>query len=67
MNGTSMILCVCGHYYSNLTGVASTADTESPLVFIDTAGLGLEELDVPDEESRGNEGERGNSCVSSHC
>ena len=30
--------------------------TEAPLLFIDTAGLDMLELDTPDEESKGNEG-----------
>ncbi len=40
-----------------MTGVSSTCDTDIPLVFIDTAGLGVNELDTPDEESKGNEGQ----------
>ena len=28
-----------------------------PLVLVDTAGCGLEELDTSEEESKGNEGE----------
>ncbi len=46
-------LIVC----SEMTGVSSTCDTDIPLVFIDTAGLGVNELDTPDEESKGNEGQ----------
>ena len=49
-------------YCSDLLGVSSTADTEAPLVFIDTAGLGIDELDTADEESKGNEGKIGEFC-----
>ena len=42
---------------SDLDGVSSTCDTDVPLLFIDTAGLDIRELDTPDEESKGNEGE----------
>lgn len=31
--------------------------TREPLLLIDTAGCDLQELDLPDEQSRGNEGE----------
>ena len=41
---------------SDLPGVAGTRETSVPLVFIDTAGCDLNELDTPDEESKGNEG-----------
>ena len=42
---------------SDLTGVSVTEDTQTALLLIDTAGCDLWELDVPDEVSKGNEGE----------
>ena len=42
--------------YSDLPGVMVTPLTSVPLVFIDTAGCDMCELDTPDEESKGNEG-----------
>lgn len=41
---------------SDLPGVSETRSTCLPLLFIDTAGCGLEELLTSDEESKGNEG-----------
>ena len=41
---------------SDLSGVMVTPLTSVPLVFIDTAGCGMNELETPDEESKGNEG-----------
>ncbi|XP_060117179.1 DNA-binding protein SMUBP-2 isoform X3 [Heteronotia binoei] len=41
----------------DLPGVASTEETSIPLLLIDTAGCGLFELEVEDEQSKGNEGE----------
>ncbi|XP_060117178.1 DNA-binding protein SMUBP-2 isoform X2 [Heteronotia binoei] len=43
--------------YKDLPGVASTEETSIPLLLIDTAGCGLFELEVEDEQSKGNEGE----------
>lgn len=44
---------------SDLPGVMSNDDTQLPLLFIDTAGAGLRELDAGVEDSKGNEGEEG--------
>ncbi|NWW44913.1 SMBP2 protein, partial [Pedionomus torquatus] len=41
----------------DLPGVTSTEETMIPLLLIDTAGCGLFELDVEDEQSKGNPGE----------
>ncbi|NWY53210.1 SMBP2 protein, partial [Chionis minor] len=41
----------------DLPGVASTEETTIPLLLIDTAGCGLFELEVEDEQSKGNPGE----------
>lgn len=40
----------------DLTGVTETDDTRTALLLIDTAGCNLSELDVADNESKGNEG-----------
>ena len=42
--------------FRDLDGVTETGETSVPLLFIDTAGCDLRELDTPDEESKGNEG-----------
>lgn len=36
--------------------MASTEETSIPLLLIDTAGCGLFELEVEDEQSKGNQG-----------
>ncbi|NWU71552.1 SMBP2 protein, partial [Pterocles burchelli] len=41
----------------DLPGVTSTEETTIPLLLIDTAGCGLLELEVEDEQSKGNPGE----------
>uniref|UniRef100_A0A7M4ESU9 Immunoglobulin mu DNA binding protein 2 n=1 Tax=Crocodylus porosus TaxID=8502 RepID=A0A7M4ESU9_CROPO len=43
--------------HKDLPGVASTEETRMPLLLIDTAGCGLFELEVEDEQSKGNQGE----------
>ncbi|XP_077177380.1 DNA-binding protein SMUBP-2 isoform X2 [Paroedura picta] len=48
---------VAQHLLKDLPGVASTEETSIPLLLIDTAGCGLFELEVEDEQSKGNEGE----------
>ncbi|XP_030056992.1 DNA-binding protein SMUBP-2 [Microcaecilia unicolor] len=48
---------VAHHLLRDLPGVASTEDTGIPLLLIDTVGCGLFELDVEDEQSKGNQGE----------
>ncbi|NXJ77528.1 SMBP2 protein, partial [Trogon melanurus] len=45
------------HLLRDLPGVASTEETTVPLLLIDTAGCGLFELEVEDEQSKGNPGE----------
>jgi len=40
----------------DMVDVRETRETSVPLVFIDTAGCDLRELETPDEESKGNEG-----------
>jgi len=42
--------------YRDLPGVTSTEETTIPLLLIDTAGCGLFELEVEDEQSKGNPG-----------
>ncbi|XP_061465901.1 DNA-binding protein SMUBP-2 isoform X2 [Rhineura floridana] len=48
---------VAQHLLRDLPGVASTEETCIPLLLIDTADCGLFELEVEDEQSKGNEGE----------
>ncbi|XP_044870039.1 DNA-binding protein SMUBP-2 [Mauremys mutica] len=48
---------VAHHLLKDLPGVASTDETRIPLLLIDTAGCGLFELEVEDEQSKGNQGE----------
>ncbi|XP_010113697.1 PREDICTED: DNA-binding protein SMUBP-2, partial [Chlamydotis macqueenii] len=48
---------VAQHLLKDLPGVASTEETTIPLLLIDTAGCGLFELEVEDEQSKGNPGE----------
>ncbi|XP_066854840.1 DNA-binding protein SMUBP-2 isoform X2 [Anser cygnoides] len=48
---------VAQHLLKDLPGVASTEETTIPLLLIDTAGCGLLELEVEDEQSKGNPGE----------
>jgi len=50
---------VAGHLLEQLPGLATTADTGIPLLFIDTAGCGFEESVDPEGESKWNEGEMG--------
>ncbi len=45
---------VIGHVLSDLTHVAKNEETQTPLLFIDTAGAGWEEEQEPDGESRRN-------------
>ncbi|XP_029008415.1 DNA-binding protein SMUBP-2 [Betta splendens] len=45
------------HLLKDLPGVACTEETSTPLLLIDTAGCGLSEMEVPDEQSKGNQGE----------
>ena len=42
--------------YSDLPNVSEVKETSIPLVFIDTAGCGLHELETGSNESKGNEG-----------
>ncbi|XP_075784448.1 DNA-binding protein SMUBP-2 [Pelodiscus sinensis] len=48
---------VACHLLKDLPGVASTEETRIPLLLIDTAGCGLFELEVEEEQSKGNQGE----------
>ncbi|NXW63007.1 SMBP2 protein, partial [Eurystomus gularis] len=48
---------VAQHLLRDLPGVAATEETSIPLLLIDTAGCGLFELEVEDEQSKGNPGE----------
>ncbi len=41
----------------DLPGLADNENTSVPVLFIDTAGCHLNELEVEDEVSKGNEGE----------
>ncbi|KAM4721449.1 DNA-binding protein SMUBP-2 isoform 2-T2 [Rhinophrynus dorsalis] len=45
------------HLLRDLPGVASTEETSIPLLLIDTAHCGLFEIEVEDEQSKGNPGE----------
>lgn len=42
--------------YRDLPGVSDTEDTSVAVLLIDTAGCELNELDLIDNESKGNEG-----------
>ncbi len=42
--------------HRDLAGVEDNEDTSIPVLMIDTAGCDLQELDVPDELSKANEG-----------
>uniref|UniRef100_A0A669EEI3 DNA-binding protein SMUBP-2 n=1 Tax=Oreochromis niloticus TaxID=8128 RepID=A0A669EEI3_ORENI len=46
-----------GHLLKDLAGVACVEETSTPLLLIDTAGCGLSEMEVADEQSKGNTGE----------
>ncbi|XP_066488369.1 DNA-binding protein SMUBP-2 [Tiliqua scincoides] len=48
---------VAQHLLKDLPDVVSTEETSIPLLLIDTAGCGLFELEVEDEQSKGNQGE----------
>ncbi|NXN16591.1 SMBP2 protein, partial [Indicator maculatus] len=48
---------VAHHLLRDLPGVMATEETNVPLLLIDTAGCGLFELEVEDEQSKGNPGE----------
>ncbi|XP_042640469.1 DNA-binding protein SMUBP-2 isoform X2 [Tyto alba] len=48
---------VAQHLLKDLLGVTSTEETTIPLLLIDTADCGLFELEVEDEQSKGNPGE----------
>ncbi|XP_077595625.1 DNA-binding protein SMUBP-2 [Stigmatopora nigra] len=45
------------HLLKDLLGVTCVEETSTPLLLIDTAGCGLTEMEVPDEQSKGNQGE----------
>ncbi|XP_042352568.1 DNA-binding protein SMUBP-2 [Plectropomus leopardus] len=45
------------HLLKDLPGVACVEETSTPLLLIDTAGCGLSEMEVTDEQSKGNKGE----------
>ncbi|XP_060891467.1 DNA-binding protein SMUBP-2 [Labrus mixtus] len=46
-----------GHLLKDLPGVACVEETSTPLLLVDTAGCGLSEMEVTDEQSKGNQGE----------
>ncbi|XP_066043262.1 DNA-binding protein SMUBP-2 [Chamaea fasciata] len=48
---------VAQHLLRDLPGVSSTEETSVALLLVDTAGCGLFELEVEDEQSKGNPGE----------
>lgn len=48
---------VASHRLRDLQGVESHADTEVPVVLLDTAGCGLEETETSDDGSKANPGE----------
>uniref|UniRef100_A0A673A3X9 DNA-binding protein SMUBP-2 n=1 Tax=Sphaeramia orbicularis TaxID=375764 RepID=A0A673A3X9_9TELE len=45
------------HLLKDIPGVACVEETSTPLLLIDTAGCGLTEMEVTDEQSKGNQGE----------
>lgn len=45
------------HLLKDLPGVTCVEETSTPLLLIDTAGCGLSEMEVTDEQSKGNQGE----------
>ncbi|XP_070763141.1 DNA-binding protein SMUBP-2 [Enoplosus armatus] len=45
------------HVLKDLPGVTCVEETSTPLLLIDTAGCGLSEMEVTDEQSKGNQGE----------
>ncbi|XP_019132765.2 DNA-binding protein SMUBP-2 [Larimichthys crocea] len=45
------------HVLKDLPGVTCVDETVTPLLLIDTAGCGLSEMEVTDEQSKGNKGE----------
>ncbi|XP_039989614.1 DNA-binding protein SMUBP-2 [Xiphias gladius] len=45
------------HLLKDLPGVACVEETNTALLLIDTAGCGLSEMEVTDEQSKGNQGE----------
>ncbi|KAL3061448.1 hypothetical protein OYC64_009590 [Pagothenia borchgrevinki] len=45
------------HLLKDLPGVACVEETSTPLLLIDTAGCGLSEMEVTEEQSKGNQGE----------
>uniref|UniRef100_A0A673MUY0 DNA helicase n=1 Tax=Sinocyclocheilus rhinocerous TaxID=307959 RepID=A0A673MUY0_9TELE len=45
------------HLLKDLAGVADVEETRIPLLLIDTAGCGLNEMEDTDEQSKGNQGE----------
>lgn len=45
------------HLLKDLPGVACIEETSTPLLLIDTAGCGLSEMEIADEQSKGNQGE----------
>ncbi|XP_041650769.1 DNA-binding protein SMUBP-2 [Cheilinus undulatus] len=48
---------VKGHLLKDLPRVSCVEETSTPLLLIDTAGCGLNEMEVADEQSKGNQGE----------
>lgn len=51
----------------DLPGVACVEETSTSMLLIDTAGCGLNEMEVADEQSKGNEGGFcQNSCSGSY-
>ncbi|KAI5623998.1 DNA-binding protein SMUBP-2 [Silurus asotus] len=45
------------HLLRDLAGVAHVQETSMPLLLVDTAGCGLNEMEDTDEQSKGNQGE----------
>lgn len=45
------------HLLRDLAGVADVEETRIPLLLVDTAGCGLNEMENTDEQSKGNQGE----------
>ncbi|XP_046352610.1 DNA-binding protein SMUBP-2-like [Haliotis rufescens] len=52
------------HLLRDLPGVSDCEETSCPLLLVDTAGCDLSELELPEEVSKGNEGEA--DIVASH-
>lgn len=58
----SYFIVIC--FIRDLAGVAHVEETSMPLLLVDTAGCGLNEMEDTDEQSKGNQG---NIQILNHC